>query len=110
MSHERQVYASDLTDEQWALIESLMPVYTWGRPRKLSMRNVVNAILYILVTGCQWAMLPKEYPNHNSVYYHFRRWSWEEVWEQINTVLREQVREEAGRKAQPVPLPLTARA
>ena len=101
MSHERQVYASDLTDEQWALIESLMPVYTWGRPRKLSMRNVVNAILYILVTGCQWAMLPKEYPNHNSVYYHFRRWSWEEVWEQINTVLREQVREEAGRKAQP---------
>jgi putative transposase len=99
--HEGQVYASDLTDEQWALIEALIPVYRWGRPRTLSMRRVVNAILYILVTGCQWAMLPKEYPNHNSVYHHFRRWSWEGVWEPINTVLREQVREQAGREAQP---------
>lgn len=101
MLHEAQVYASDLTDEQWALIEPLIPVYRWGRPRKLDMRRVVNAILYILVTGCQWAMLPKEYPNHNSVYHHFRRWSWEGVWEQINTVLREQVRVEDGREAQP---------
>ena len=101
MSHEPPVYASDLTDEQWALIEALIPVYRWGRPRILSMRRVVNAILYILVTGCQWAMLPKEYPNHNSVYHHFQRWSWEGVWEQINTVLREQVREQAGREAQP---------
>lgn len=101
MSHEEPVHASDLTDEQWALIEPLIPVYRWGRPRKLSMRRVVNAILYLLVTGCQWAMLPKEYPNCNSVYYHFRRWSWEGVWEQINTVLREQGRERAGRKAQP---------
>ena len=101
MLHEAQVYASDLTDEQWALIEPLIPVYRWGRPRKLDMRRVVNAILYLLVTGCQWAMLPKEYPNHNSVYHHFRRWSWEGVWEQINTVLREQVRVEDGREAQP---------
>jgi putative transposase len=99
--HEEQVYASDLTDAQWALIEPLIPVYMWGRPRTLSMRRVVNAILYILMTGCQWAMLPKEYPNYNSVYYHFRKWSGEEVWEQINTVLREQVRTEAGREAQP---------
>jgi len=65
------------------------------------MRAVVNAILYLLVTGCQWRMLPKEYPNHNSVYHHFRRWSLEGVWEEINTVLREQVREQAGRQAQP---------
>jgi putative transposase len=101
VSHEAQVYASDLTDEQWALIEPLIPVYRWGRPRKLSMRAVVNAILYLLVTGCQWRMLPKAYPNHNSVYHHFRQWSLDGVWEQINTVLREQVRTEAGRKAQP---------
>ena len=101
MSYEQQVYASDLTDEQWALIEPLIPVYRWGRRRSLSMRHVVNAILYLLVTGCQWAMLPKEYPNHNSVYYHFRRWSWEGVWENINPVLREQMRVQAGREAQP---------
>ena len=101
MLHEAQVYASDLTDEQWALIEPLIPVYRWGRPRTLSMRAVVNAILYLLVTGCQWRMLPKDYPNHNSVYHHFRQWSLEGVWEQINTVLREHVREQAGRPAQP---------
>lgn len=101
MSHEQPVYASDLTDGQWALIEPLIPAYRWGRPRTLSMRRVVNAILYLLVTGCQWAMLPKEYPNYNSVYYHFRKWSGEGAWEQINTVLREQVREQAGKKAQP---------
>ncbi len=60
------------------------------------MRHVVNAILYLLVAGCQWAMLPTEHPNYNSVCYHFRRWSCEGVWEQINTVLREQVRTQAG--------------
>jgi len=74
--HEAQVYASDLTDEQWALIEPLIRVYTWGRPRSLAMCRVVNAILYILVTDCQWAMLPKAYPNYHSGYYHLRRWSW----------------------------------
>src|SRR5258706_6477454 len=88
--HEEPVYASDLTDAQWALIEPLIPVYEWGRPRELDMRSVVNAMFYIDKTGCQWEMLPKEYPNHNSVYYHFGRWSAEGVWEDINTALREQ--------------------
>jgi putative transposase len=94
-------YASDLSDEQWALIEALIPVYGWGRPRELNMRAVVNAIFYVDKTGCQWALLPKDYPNHNSVYYYFARWSDEGVWEQINTVLREQVRVEDGRDPQP---------
>jgi putative transposase len=94
-------YASDLSDEQWALIEPLIPVYAWGRPRELNMRAVVNAIFYVDKTGCQWELLPKDYPNHNSVYYYFARWSDEGVWEQINTVLREQVRVEDGREAQP---------
>jgi putative transposase len=94
-------YASDLTDEQWALIEPLIPVYEWGRPRELNMREVVNAIFYVDKTGCQWDLLPKDYPNHNSVYYYFARWSDEGVWEQINTVLREQVRVEDGRDPQP---------
>ncbi len=101
MLHEGQVYASDLTNEQWVLIEPLLPVYRWGRPRELNMRSVVNGILYILKTGSQWEMLPKEYPNYNSVYYYFARWSNEQVWEQINTVLREQVRLEDGRESQP---------
>lgn len=101
MLQEGQVYASDLTNEQWGLIEPMIPVYRWGRPRRLDMRRVVNAILYVLKSGSQWAMLPKDYPNYNSVYHHFQRWSWEGVWENINTVLREQVRIQAGREAQP---------
>lgn len=101
MSHKPKSYASDVTDEQWALIEPLIPVYKWGRPRELDMRRVVNAIFYIDKTGCQWEMLPKEYPNHNSVYHHFARWSREGVWERMNTALRERVRLEAGREAQP---------
>ena len=101
MSHKASGYASDVTAEQWALIEPLIPVYECGRPRELAMRSVVNAIFYTLKTGCQWEMLPKEYPNHNSVYYYFGRWSREGVWENINTVLREQVRVREGRDAQP---------
>ncbi len=94
-------YASDVTDAQWALIEPLIPVYKWGRPRELAMRRVVNAIFYLLKTGCQWDMLPKEYPNHNSVYYYFARWSAEGVWETLNTVLREQARVADEHEAQP---------
>ena len=101
MSHKASGYASDLTDEQWALIEPLIPVYEWGRPRELDMRQVVNAIFYVDKTGCQWELLPREYPNHNSVYYHFARWSREGVWEKINTALRESLREQLGRQAQP---------
>ncbi len=90
-----------MTDEQWAVIEPLIPVYEWGRPRELDMRRVVNAIFYVDKTGCQWEMLPSEYPNYNSVYYHFERWSREGAWESINTALREQVRVQAAREAQP---------
>jgi putative transposase len=99
--HKVVGYASDMTDGQWAVIEPLIPVYKWGRRRELDMRRVVNAIFYIDKTGCQWAMLPKEYPNPNSVYHHFARWSREGAWEAINTALREQVRLAAGRQAQP---------
>ena len=101
MSHKAGGYASDLTDAQWAVIEPLIPVYEWGRPRELDRRSVVNAIFYVDRTGCQWQMMPKEYPNYNSVYHHFRRWSREGRWEQINTTLREHVRMVDGREAQP---------
>lgn len=101
MSHEAGSYASDMTDKQWTIIQPLIPVYGWGRPRELDMRRVVDAMFYVDKTGCQWSWLPKEYPNHNSVYYHFARWSEEGVWETINSALREQLRVELGRQAQP---------
>jgi putative transposase len=103
VSQKRVGYASDLTDEQWAIIEGLDINKHWGpgRPMRLELRAVINAILYILRTGCQWRYLPSEYPNYNSVYYYYHKWCWDETWEQVNTALREQVRREAGRQAQP---------
>src|SRR5262245_40098695 len=67
----------------------------------LDLRAVVNAILYVLRTGCQWRYLPSEYPNYNSVYYHYHKWCWNGTWERLNTALRERVRRRAGRKARP---------
>jgi len=103
VSHKNEGYASDLTDAQWALIRPLLPIAHWGpgRPIELDMRRVVNAILYIAKTGCQWANLPKDYPNPNSVYYHFNRWSEDGTWEEVNRLVREQVRVQADREAQP---------
>ncbi len=103
MSRKTRGYASDLSDAQWAIIEPLLMKKRRGpgRPMSLDLRAVVNAILYVLRTGCQWSYLPKEYPNFNSVYYHFHKWCWNDTWEAINTALREQVRQQAGREGQP---------
>lgn len=103
MSHRSSGYASDLTDDQWGLIRALLPMPKWGpgRPVKLNLRAVVNAVLYLARTGCQWANLPNEYPHPNSVYYHYRKWCQDGTWEEINGILREWVRLEAGRAPQP---------
>ncbi len=103
MCHKTAGYPSDMTEEQWAIIETLDINKHWGpgRPMRLDLRMVINAILYVLRTGCQWRYLPKEYPNYNSVYYHYRKWSWDGTWEEVNTTLRERVRQAAGRQAQP---------
>lgn len=101
MSHEQTGYASDLSDEQWALIEPLLPRSSWGRPIEIDMRSATNGMFYLARTGCQWDQLPHEYPNHNSVYYHYHKWCWDGTWERINTALREQVRHVAGRDCQP---------
>jgi putative transposase len=101
--HKSSGYKSDLTDEQWAIIEPLVVKARSGagRPVSLDLRAVVNAILYVLRTGCQWAYLPHEYPKFNSVYYHYHKWCWDETWETVNAALRERVRQAAGRQAQP---------
>ncbi len=101
MCHKSSGYKSDLSDEQWAVIAPLLKRSGLGRPMKLDLRAVVNAMMYVLRTGCQWAYLPHEYPNYNSVYYHFHKWSWDETWEAVNTTLREQVRQAAGRQTNP---------
>src|ERR1700731_1505556 len=69
-----QTYPSDLTEAQWPLIEPHLPVYPGGRPRKTDLRDVVNAIFYIVRTGCQWRYLPKDFPPKSTVWRYFDEW------------------------------------
>jgi putative transposase len=97
----RKAYKSDLTDKEWQIIKPLIPPpKPGGHPRTVDMREVVNAIFYLLRTGCSWEMLPHEFPPYSTVYYYFRRWQKHGIWEQINQVLREQVRMKQGKSSQ----------
>ena len=97
-----QTYPTDLTDRQWDCIKDLIPAAkTGGRPRSLDMRQLINAILYILVTGAQWRMLPKDYPSWKSVYHYFRIWRDDRTWQRIHDTLRAEVRRRAGRHKHP---------
>jgi putative transposase len=97
-----QMYPTDLTDSQWDCIKELIPsAKPGGHPRTLDMRAVVNALLYLTVTGCQWRMLPREYPAWQSVYTYFRRFRDDGTWQRIHDTLRAQVRECVGRHKHP---------
>lgn len=97
-----QRYPTDLTDRQWDCIKELIPPpKPGGRPRSLEMRQVINAMLYIVVSGVQWRMLPREYPNWKSVYHYFRQWQKDGTWQRIHDTLRTQVRQQAGRHKHP---------
>lgn len=97
----RKAYKSDLTNEEWTIIEPLIPpAKPGGHPRTVDMREVVNAIFYLLRTGCSWEMLPHDFPPYSTVYYYFRRWQRRGLWEQINQVLRDQVRIKQGKAPQ----------
>ena len=93
---------SDLTDCQWDCIKELIPAAKpGGHPRTVGMRRVVNALLYLVVTGCQWRMLPREYPAWQSVYTYFRRWRDDGTWQRLHDTLRAQVRQKVGRHKHP---------
>jgi putative transposase len=95
---QTQIYPTDLSDSQWNIIQQLIPqAKSGGRPRKLDMRMVVNAILYIVVGGIQWRMLPKEYPKWQSVYTYFRQWRDDGTWQRIHDTVRAEVRRQEGR-------------
>jgi len=99
---EHPGYPSDLTDAQWEAIEPLIPpAKPGGRPRKTDMRAVLNAINYLLRTGCQWACLPRDFPPKSTVYDYFWQWGHDDVWEQMHDTLRRQVRRQAGREESP---------
>jgi len=96
-------YASDTTTQEWAVIAPLLPPPPEGRgrPRTTDLRAVVNAIFYIAQTGCQWRMLPKDFPPYTTVQRYFYPWRNTRVWRQINHVLLMQARENQGREASP---------
>jgi putative transposase len=85
-------YPSDVTDEQWPLIEAHIPVYPGGRPRKTDMRDVVDAIFYVLRTGCQWRYLPKDFPPKSTVWRYFDEWRHNGTLDVIHDALRRKVR------------------
>ena len=95
-------YASDLTDSEWKLIARLLPrPKRMGRPREVDLRVVLNAMLYILATGCQWRALPKDFPPFTTVQYYFYGWRDTRLWRRINRALVACARRAVGRKATP---------
>lgn len=100
--NNRKPYPSDLSDAEWALIEPLIPPAKFGgRPRTTNMREVLNAIFYLLRTSCQWRMLPHDFPAWGTVSGYFYRWKDDGTWVQLNDTLRRAVRQQVGRDPAP---------
>ena len=97
----RRTYRTDLTAKEWAVITPYMPEKSGGRPRIHSLREILNAIFYIVRSGCAWRLLPNDLPPWKTVYHYFRAWRLDGTWEQIHALLRERLRTHLGRKAQP---------
>ncbi len=95
-------YPSNLSDAEWECLQQHFPSrQTCGRPQTHSLREICNAIFYVLRTGCPWCYLPANFPPWQAVYYHFRRWRLSGTWYRLFTALREAERERVGRNAQP---------
>jgi transposase len=107
---EARIYDTDLTDAEWEILRALLrPAKTsgrTGRPRKYSLRSIFNAILYQARTGCQWRLLPKDFPPYNLVWVYFCRWRDDGTLERMRLALNKQVRRQAGKQATPSALVL----
>lgn len=96
------VCATELTPDQWKILEPLIPgAKSIGRPRTVSLLMVIQSILYVIVTGCAWRLLPKDYPPYSTVYYYFRQWRDDGTWKSIHDALYQQVRFAAHRLPSP---------
>jgi putative transposase len=98
----RQTYPTDLTDDEWRVLEPLLPAAKpGGRPRSVDLREVLNGIRYLLRSGGAWRLVPHEFPPWPTVYAYFRRWEADGTWERIAGVLRRDLRVALGRHAEP---------
>ena len=94
----RNSYPSDTTDAEWLILESLIPqAKAGGRPAAHERREIVDAILYVLRTGCQWRALPHDFPPWKTVYTYYRTWRVKGTWKQIHNALRKRLRQTAAR-------------
>ena len=104
-------YPTDMTDTQWQMLESLLPPpKTGGRPRSVPLRDIVNAIFYIVVAGCAWRMLPHDFPKWKTVYHYFRIWRLDGTWEKIHAQLVQWERAAQGHEAAPSAASLDAQS
>ncbi len=98
-SARKSIYATDVSDAAWALLAPLLPAaQPGGQPRTTDIRAVINAIFYLLRTGCQWRLLPRDFPAWGTVYYYFRMWKSSGVWTCLQRAIYEQT---AGKPAGP---------
>lgn len=98
----RRAYPSDINDIQWQILSPLIPpAKAGGRPREVSIREVLNGIFYVLKEGISWRALPHDLPAWQTVYGYFRQWRQSGLWEQMNDALRTAIRQQAGRQSEP---------
>ena len=98
----RKPFASNLTNDQWTLVEPLLPPpCPAGAPRRTALRDVLDACFYVAWTGCQWKALPSVFPPEGTVRGYFHQWRRSGLWERLHDALRPQVRVAAGRDAEP---------
>ena len=101
-NRDKQRYPSDLTDAEWEHIAPLIPpARRGGRKREVNVREVVNGIMYILSTGCQWRYLPRDLPPRSTVFDYFQRWSQNKTLDKLHQSLYARCREQVGRKTEP---------
>jgi putative transposase len=99
---ESKRYPTDLSDEEWGLLETYLPASKWRvRPRLHSPREILNAVFYVLKSGCQWRMLPRDFPPWKTVFHYFRMWRLDGTWERLNRTMRRLLRENLGRDPEP---------
>ncbi len=102
LARMRKPYPTDLSDAEWNYIEPHMPAPKgYGRPRTHDLREILNAVFYLLKSGCQWRLLPHDFPRWPTVYHYFRTWRIDGTWEKINRAIRQRLRVRLKRDPQP---------
>ena len=95
------MYSTDITDKEWVILAPFVAQGKMGRPRKHDIRNIINAIRYVMKSGCQWRLLPKDFPPWQTVYDYYLRWRKSGKWHKIHDTLVIKTREKIGKKPMP---------